>query len=168
MARTLCGSLEGKRVSILGLAFKAGTDDIRESVPMALAKALIREGAEVTAYDPAAMQNARGVLGAQVTFAKNAKGALRGSECAFIATAWDDFRRLRPIDFKALMASPVVIDGRRVYDQGRYLRSGVRIATIGTGPHRGGKWPSDQLSVAPKEWHYVVRDGKVHSYEEPM
>jgi len=147
LAEKLCGSLEGKRVSILGLAFKGGTDDIRESVSMSLAKALVRIGAEPTVYDPAAMDNARSLLGKQVVYAKSAREALRGSECAFIATGWDAFKRLRPSDFGSLMSSPVVVDGRRIYDQDEFVKGGIKIATIGTGPRVGGERVSSVFSA---------------------
>jgi UDP-glucose 6-dehydrogenase len=165
LAERLCGSLEGKRIALLGLAFKPGTDDIRESVPVALAKSLVQKGAEVTAFDPAAVESARDALGSQVRFAKTAEDALRGSECAFVATAWDEFRRLRPRDFKTLMASPVVVDGRRLYDTDRYRSEGVRMATIGTGSSEGGRGTPIQPPRRPREWHYVVKDGKIQSDE---
>jgi len=161
LAEKLCGSLEGKRVALLGLAFKPETDDIREAVPIALAKSLVQKGAEVTAYDPAAMEGARAALGRQVTFAKTARDALRGSECAFLATAWDAFNRLRASDFKALMASPAVVDGRRLYDPKEFARAGVRFAAIGTGPHGDGS-PTLRPPKKRREWHYIVKDGKVH------
>ena len=161
LAEKLCGSLEGKRVALLGLAFKPETDDIREAVPIALAKSLVQKGAEVTAYDPAAMEGARAVLGRQVTFAKTARDALRGSECAFLATAWDAFNRLRPSDFKPLMASPAVVDGRRLYDPKEFAKEGVRFAAIGTGPHGDGS-PTLRPPKKRREWHYIVEDGKVH------
>jgi UDPglucose 6-dehydrogenase len=134
MAESLCGPLEGKKVAVLGLAFKANTDDIRESVSISLVKSLLSKHAEVSVYDPRAMSNAREVLGDGVRYANSAKDCLKGSECCFIATGWKDFRRLGPKDFKSLMASPVVVDGRRIYDQGPFLRSGIRMLTIGTGP----------------------------------
>ena len=163
LAERLSGSLDGKRVSILGLAFKAETDDIRESVPLALTKALIRKGAELTVYDPAAMENARRQLGKQVAYAKTAKDALKGSECAFIATGWEAFKKLVPRDFKSLMASPVVVDGRRIYDHKRFARGGVRIATMGTGPQEGAEDGRGRSSPRLREWHYYLRDGEIHS-----
>ena len=137
MAESLAGPLEGKRVAVLGLAFKADTDDVRESVAVSLALALARKGAKVTAYDPVAMENAKKLIGSQVTYAGTAKECIRGSECAFVATGWDQFKRLRPADFKALMASPIVVDGRRIYRQEGFRKAGVNIATIGTGPPEG-------------------------------
>lgn len=137
LAEKLGGPLKGKKVAILGLAFKANTDDVRESVSIPLAKALARMGAAVSVYDPAAMENAKRVLGSQVAYAESARECLRGSECAFLATGWDAFKKLPPRDFKALMASAVLVDGRRVYRQEPFLRAGVSIATIGTGPSVG-------------------------------
>lgn len=162
LAEKMVGALEGKRVSILGLAFKPGTDDVRESVPIQLARTLVKIGADVTVYDPVAMENTRKVLGAQLTYADSAKSCIRGSECVFIATGWDEFKSLRPKDIRTLMASPVVVDGRRVFDQQRFRKAGVRISVIGTGPpvqDLPRKFGPDKEHV--KEWHYVVRDGKV-------
>lgn len=137
LAEELGGPLAGKKVAILGLAFKANTDDVRESVAIPLATAVVRKGAEVSVYDPVAMENAKKVLASQVTYAESAKECLRGTECSFIATGWDQFKKLAARDFKALMASAVVVDGRRIYRHGPFLQAGVRIATIGTGPAVG-------------------------------
>jgi UDPglucose 6-dehydrogenase len=134
IAEELIGPVAGKRVCVLGLAFKAGTDDVRESTSILLVRSLLSRKAAVTAYDPRAMANAKSVLGDQVRYAKSARDCLLGSECCFVATGWDEFRRLRPSEFRSLMASPVVVDGRRIYDQLPFRREGVLISTIGTGP----------------------------------
>jgi UDPglucose 6-dehydrogenase len=139
LAEKLCGSLDGKKVAVLGLAFKANTDDIRESTAISLTKTLVRMGAEIMVYDPVAMGNTKKVFGSQVTYAKSARDCIRGAVCAFIATGWDQFRRISPRDFRALMGSPNVVDGRRIYDQSRFLKAGVNIATIGTGPLHDGR-----------------------------
>jgi UDPglucose 6-dehydrogenase len=161
LAEKLGGSLDGKRVAILGLAFKAGTDDLRESVAIALARALVKMGAEITVYDPVAMENAKRLLGSQVAYAKTARDCINGSECAFVATGWEDFKRLGPGDFKELMAKPIVVDGRRIYDQERFFRAGVGIATIGTGPRIEGSTSSGG-SKGNKEWHYVFGKTVAH------
>ena len=144
-----------KRVSILGLAFKAGTNDIRESVSITLARTLIRRGAEIAVFDPAAMEDAKHLLGRQVSYSRTARECLKGSECAFIATGWDDFRTLRPRDFKDLMATPVVVDGRRLFDPRRFSRAGVRMATIGTGLPAEDRGESKSTKYQ-MEWHYTI------------
>ena len=163
MAERMGGSLDNKRVSVLGLAFKAGTDDIRESVAIALVRTLIKAGAEVSVYDPAALKNAKLLLGSQVTFAKSAKDCIQDSECAFIATGWEEFKGLRPKDFASLMRKPVVVDGRRIYDQKKFRKGGVMIETIGTGPAVGT--PEKHRPV--REWHYSVRDGNFQTMVGP-
>jgi UDPglucose 6-dehydrogenase len=134
IAEGLVGSVAGKRVSALGLAFKANTDDARESVSILLARSLLSRKAVVTVYDLRAMSNARSALGDRVRYAKSARDCLSGSQCCFVATGWDEFKRLHPSEFKSLMASPVVVDGRRIYDQRPFPKEGVLIGTIGTGP----------------------------------
>jgi hypothetical protein len=115
------------------------------------------------------MHNARNLLGKQVSYAESARDALRGSECAFIATAWDEFKRLRPRDFRSLMASPRVVDGRRVYNHKKLSNGGIQIATIGTGPSHDASARGDERSSGGlKEWHYVVVDGKILSGVLPM
>ena len=97
-AEELAGGLVGKRVAVLGLAFKADTDDIRESVSLKIIGLLLSKGAEVSAFDPAALENARKVLGERVLFAPSAIDALKGTDCCIIATEWDEFRKLRARD----------------------------------------------------------------------
>jgi len=160
LAERSCGSLDGRRVSVLGLAFKGGTDDIRESVSISLIRALTRTGAEISVYDPAAMRNAKQLLGSQVVYARSPRECIKGSECAFIATGWGSFKNLKPRDFVELMRTPVVIDGRRLYDQRPFRKSGVLIETIGTGPI--GETPKGNRSA--KEWHYSIEDGKVRAW----
>jgi len=156
LAEKLCGSLDGKKVAVLGLAFKAGTDDIRESVSLSLIRDLVRIGADISVYDPAAMDNTRRLFGGQVAYAKSAKECLQGAECTFVATGWESFRRLRPADYKSLMARPVVVDGRRIYDQARFRKAGVQIATIGTGPTEGVRTAdSKSVTKGPKEGRYA-------------
>jgi UDPglucose 6-dehydrogenase len=133
MAERLCGSLGGKRVAVLGLAFKPETDDIRESVSISLVQSLVARGASVSVYDPVAMENAAKTLGGQVTYSRGIEDCLSGAECAFIATGWSEFKRLRPRDFKAWMASPVVVDGRRIFEPKQFVKAGVQFAIIGTG-----------------------------------
>ena len=133
LAKALAGPLEGKRVAVLGLAFKPNTDDIREAVSLKIVKALLSEGARVAVYDPKAMPNARKVLGGSVEYAASAEECLKGANCAIIATEWDEFKRLKPEDFAKLMRTPAVVDGRRVYDPKEFAGK-ISFAAIGLGP----------------------------------
>jgi len=162
LAERHCGALDGKKVGVLGLSFKAGTDDIRESVAISLVRALVRAGAEVSVYDPAAMLNARQLFGSQVSYARSPKECLRGSHCAIIATGWSSFKNLSPKELKSLMKSPVVIDGRRLLSQDRFLKAGIEIETIGTGPRKDSSL-AEEKNRPSKEWHYIVEDGVTRS-----
>ncbi len=132
LAKSLLGDLRGKKVAVLGLAFKAGTDDVRESAAVDLCRLLCQQGAIVSVFDPAAMDNARSELGGLVTYTSSGSECLDGADCCILATEWEEFRALRPSTFKKLMRQAVVVDGRRVYDAVRFKRAGVRFAKIGT------------------------------------
>jgi nucleotide sugar dehydrogenase len=133
LARSLLGSLEGKRIAVLGLAFKPNTDDVREAVSLKIIKALLNDDAHVVVYDPKAMPNARKVLGDTVVYAGSAEESLRGADCAIVVTEWDEFKKLSPEDFLRLMHTPAVVDGRRIYDP-KEFRGKVPFAAIGLGP----------------------------------
>jgi UDPglucose 6-dehydrogenase len=132
LAKSILGSLKDKRIAVLGLAFKPNTDDVREAVSIKIVKALLSEGANVVVYDPKAMPNARRVLGETVVYAGSAEECLRGADCAIVVTEWDEFRKLRPEDFLRLMRTPVVVDGRRIYDPKEFSRK-LKYVAIGLG-----------------------------------
>ena len=115
-AKKLLIDLKEKSIAILGLAFKPNTDDVREAVSLKIINKLLDEGAYVRAYDPAAIKNARKILRDKVFFAKSIQECIQGSDCCIVVTEWDEFRRLRPEDFRKNMRRPVLIDGRRIYD----------------------------------------------------
>jgi UDPglucose 6-dehydrogenase len=120
-AVTLCkellnAPLEGKTVALLGLAFKADTDDMREARVIPIVEQLLKEGANVKAYDPVAMEVARGIFGDKITYAKSTVECLKDADCAVLVTEWEEFRKLKPEDFTAYMKSAVLVDGRRIYD----------------------------------------------------
>jgi UDPglucose 6-dehydrogenase len=106
----------------LGLAFKPGTDDMRDAVSIRIVRKLLEEGAKVVVYDPKAMDNAKKIFGENVEYASSVEECLKDSECAIIVTEWDEFRKLKPEDFIRLMRNPVVVDGRRIYDPEVYSR----------------------------------------------
>ena len=130
-AEELLGGLEGERVAVLGLAFKAETDDIRESVSIKIIDMILNHGAHVSTYDPAAMGTARKVLGDRVTFASSAIEALKGADCCIVATDWAEFRKLRAKDFVSNMNHPAVVDTRRIYDHADF--GSTRYVAIGLG-----------------------------------
>jgi UDPglucose 6-dehydrogenase len=135
MAENLLGPLKGRRVSVLGLSFKANTDDIRESVSIDLVEALLEQGAIVAVYDPLAMGNSRTVLKDRVRYAKSALDCISDSECCMVATGWAEFKAISPRVFKSKMANPAIVDGRRILNQKAFRDEGVSMLTIGTGPH---------------------------------
>ncbi|MDA4127881.1 MAG: UDP-glucose/GDP-mannose dehydrogenase family protein [Thaumarchaeota archaeon] len=132
LAERLGGSIRGKRVTLLGLSFKANSDDLRESRAMRIAEKLIQEGAVLTVYDPEAMTKARDVLGSRVRYASSAKASLEKAECCIVGTDWQEFRRLTARDYKRLMTTPLVVDGRRIYTPSSFARAGVAYARIGS------------------------------------
>ena len=133
MGEELIGSLKGKRVAILGLAFKPNTDDIRESQALKLVNELLTRDAEVIVYDPVALNNARHVLGSRVMYASNVKEALKGADLAIIATEWKEFRDVDPDTFKKLMRIPAVIDARRIYEPSKFISKGILFKAVGLG-----------------------------------
>ena len=115
MLRRHLPALSGRRVALLGLAFKEDTDDMRESPAMPLARLLVEQGAEVIAYDPIAGAAARPALPKQVRIAASMEEAVGDAEAVMLVTRWEEFQRL-PALIAGRSNAPVVIDGRRVID----------------------------------------------------
>jgi nucleotide sugar dehydrogenase len=117
MAEELAGKLAGRRVTLLGLAFKPGTDDMREAPSIRVIDELIKRGiTDIIGYDPKAINAAKLRLSNKIKYANSIEAALENSECAFLITEWNEFKNLTPHDFKSLMKVPNVVDGRRIYD----------------------------------------------------
>lgn len=135
LAKEHAGELKGKRVSVLGLAFKPETDDMRYAVSIKVINRLLEEGAKVIAYDPKAIENARKIFGEKIDYARNVEECLKDSECALILTEWSEFKRLAPEDFIRLMKVPAVSDGRRIYDPQKFSKK-LRFNAIGLGERR--------------------------------
>jgi UDPglucose 6-dehydrogenase len=115
------GSLRGKRAAVLGLAFKPGTDDVRESPAFPIIAQLTARGASVRAFDPVARLTASAVLGVQsgVTLCESLDSALQGADAAILVTRWEDFRAL-PELLAQLSPRPLLVDGRRMLDASSY------------------------------------------------
>ena len=122
-------SLEGVNVSVLGLAFKPDTDDMRESPAIAIVNELLSRSAKVSAYDPVAIESAKKVLpAAEIRFVDSLEAALRDADAAVLVTSWDMFRNI-PAILERLGVSPLFVDGRRFLDK----RQVSRYAGIGVG-----------------------------------
>jgi UDPglucose 6-dehydrogenase len=124
------GSLLGKRVALLGLAFKANTDDMREASSLVLAARLQGEGADVVAYDPIAAGRARDLLGS-VEFEESALDALDGADAAVLVTEWPEFRELDWAQAAQRMSRPLLVDGRNFLDPSALVRAGFEYEGIG-------------------------------------
>jgi len=103
----------GKKITVLGLAFKPDTDDVRDSVSLKLIKLLLKNKVSVVVHDPIAIENTRAIFDSKIYYAKSVKDALRGSNCAIIMTAWKEYSVLSSKDFK-LMKKQLIIDCRRI------------------------------------------------------
>jgi UDPglucose 6-dehydrogenase len=107
--------LPGRIIGLLGLAFKPNTDDMREAPSLDIAKVLLAAGAEVRAYDPAAMERSK-VLLPEVEYLKDAYEVAAGADALVLVTEWNEFRQLDMARVKQLMRRPVIVDGRNIYD----------------------------------------------------
>ena len=110
------GSLRGKRIAIWGLAFKPKTDDMREAPAVPLIRALLEAGATVAAYDPEAVKVARALFGTSVDFKDRSYDALAGADAMAIVTEWHEFREPDWGRIKKLLKTPVIFDGRNIYN----------------------------------------------------
>ena len=124
--------LREKKIAVWGLTFKPDTDDIRSSVAIELVTNLLREGAHITAYDPKGMEKARGVKTIEgVTFAASALEAVDGAEALIIATEWSEFANVDLVLVKQRMITPIVFDGRNLFDSETMGQLGFRYHSIG-------------------------------------
>jgi UDPglucose 6-dehydrogenase len=132
--RSALWTLRGKRVGVLGLAFKGGTDDIRESPAILLVQSLLQEGCQVAAYDPAAAERAREILNANVEFVSNAYEAASGADALLILTEWEEFAALDLKRLHTQLKYPIVIDGRNLYDPDAMATLGFTYYSVGRVP----------------------------------
>jgi UDPglucose 6-dehydrogenase len=127
-------TLRGKKLSVLGLAFKDGTDDVRESPALQIIQALVAEGCEITVFDPAAMANAKGVLGDSVRYAPDAYSAAENADALLILTEWKEFAALDLPRIKKLLKYPIVLDGRNLYSPAEMAKAGLDYHSMGRAP----------------------------------
>jgi UDPglucose 6-dehydrogenase len=131
--RSALWTLRGKRLAVLGLAFKGDTDDIRESPAIDLVEMLLAEGCAVVAYDPAAMTRAESRLppSSQMRYAKSIDEAAKDADALLILTDWREFAHIDLAQLHAVMRYPIVIDGRNLYDPQDMLDNGFTYLSIG-------------------------------------
>jgi len=131
LARRLGDGLRDATVAVWGLAFKAETDDVRESPALVLVEQLLAAGARVRVHDPAALASARRYLGDRVTYAKNAYDAVGGAAALAIVTEWLEYRNPDFERIKRALTRPLIVDGRNLYDPQRMARLGFIYESIG-------------------------------------
>jgi UDPglucose 6-dehydrogenase len=136
VARALGGNLSGKRVAVLGLAFKPNTDDMREAPSIPLVQGLVEQGAQVSAFDPVARHQAEQVLNG-IDFASDAYAAASGADALVIVTEWDEFRALDLDKIAASMRGKVLVDLRNVYDRAEVEEAGLAYFGVGRGRQGG-------------------------------
>ncbi len=129
----LLGAPEGKRVAVLGLAFKPETDDMREAPSLAILPRLVSAGVEVVAFDPVAMPNARPLLPAAVSYAGNALAAAEGADAVMLLTEWNEFRAITPERLKAAMRGRLIFDCRNAWDPLAMREAGLDYRGVGRG-----------------------------------
>lgn len=125
------GSLKGKTIAVWGLAFKPKTDDMREAPAIVIIEKLLARGAKVQAYDPEAMQVARGIFGSRVALMPRSFDALAGADALALVTEWHEFREPDFDKMRKLMRTPVVFDGRNVYNREQMRALGFTYYSIG-------------------------------------
>ncbi len=130
------GAVRGKTIAVLGLTFKPNTDDMREAPSLAIIAALQDAGAQVRAYDPEGMEQARQML-SDVDYARDAYDCVSGADAAVIVTEWDAFRALNLDRVKGLMSAPVLVDLRNVYRPDDMRARGFTYVDVGRGTPPG-------------------------------
>ncbi|OFW04526.1 MAG: UDP-glucose 6-dehydrogenase [Acidobacteria bacterium RIFCSPLOWO2_02_FULL_67_36] len=125
------GALKGRRIAIWGLAFKPRTDDMREAPAIPLIQGLLEAGAAVQAYDPEAAKVAKSIFGSQITYADTSYAALTGADALVIVTEWNEFREPDFGRMRKLMRSPVIFDGRNLYNPEQIRAQGFTYSSIG-------------------------------------
>jgi UDPglucose 6-dehydrogenase len=129
--QAMSGGLKGRRVAVWGLAFKAGTDDMREAPALTLIEGLLREGVTVCAHDPAALEHARSLFGNRIDYAETNYEALTDADALVVVTDWNEYRHPDFERVKRTLRQPVIVDGRNLYDVDKMRELGVRYHSIG-------------------------------------
>jgi UDPglucose 6-dehydrogenase len=133
LVQRLGGNLKGKTIALWGIAFKPKTDDIREAPALVIIEKLKAMGAQVRVTDPVAIPNAKVLLGASVEYSEDPYAILEGADALLVVTEWNEFRRPDFLRMRGLMRTPVLLDGRNVYEPEAMRALGFDYAGIGRG-----------------------------------
>jgi len=125
-------NIPDKDIAIWGVAFKPDTDDIRSAPSIDIIKQLVAEGARVRAFDPAAMNKAKGELGEKnITWCRDAYEAVDGADCLILMTEWNEFKEVDWQRLKKIMKQPIILDGRNIYDPEEIKKLGFKYVGMG-------------------------------------
>ena len=119
------------KVAVLGLTFKPGTDDLREAPSLDNIKLLLEKGANIYAYDPVGEENFKRKYPTEITYVKTPEEAIKDANVCFIFTEWNEIKNVKPEEYKKLMKTPLVYDGRNIYDLKDMVKEGVEYYSIG-------------------------------------
>jgi UDPglucose 6-dehydrogenase len=125
------GKLKGKTIAVWGIAFKPQTDDVREAPSTVIISSLLKEGVIVKAHDPVAMPHAKNIYGRRVQLCKTAYAALDKADALVVVTEWNEFRSLDLLAMKSMMKTPVIFDGRNIYDPQEVRDAGFTYYGVG-------------------------------------
>lgn len=125
------GNIKGKTVAIWGLSFKPQTDDMREAPSLVIIRKLTEAGAKVKAYDPVAMNETKRILGNLIEYAEDQYDTLIDADCLLLVTEWPEFKFPNFKIIRKLLKSPVIFDGRNIFDIAEMKRNGFHYSCIG-------------------------------------
>jgi UDPglucose 6-dehydrogenase len=131
--RRLLWNVDGKRIAVLGVAFKPGTDDVRDAPALEVIDSLLAEGASVRLHDPVALDQVRSRY-PDATFCDKAEDALRGAHAVVVCTEWDEYRAIAPERLAELLEYPIVVDARNLWPADRLSAAGLTVAHVGRPP----------------------------------
>ena len=129
--KAMGGQIAGKKIAVLGLAFKPETDDMRDSPALSILPELVAEGAQITAYDPASMEEAKPLLPSAIQYVTSAAETLQDADCVVVITEWNEFRAISADMFTSKMAGNVMVDLRNLYDGEQMRAAGMSYYSIG-------------------------------------
>ncbi|MDT9331586.1 UDP-glucose dehydrogenase family protein [Clostridium perfringens] len=130
-AKKRFGDLKGKKVAVLGLTFKPGTDDLREAPSIVNVRRLLDEGAEIVAYDPVGIENFKKLYPTEIEYVNNPGEALKDADMVFLFTEWKEIKELELSVYETLMKTPIIFDGRNCYEIKDVEKSSVEYHSVG-------------------------------------